>query len=74
METRPVSEILSPSEFDRITDLAWRTCGIDLKNGKRELVQARLGKKIREGRFGSFKDYYDHVIADTTGEELIGVA
>jgi chemotaxis protein methyltransferase CheR len=73
LETRPATEILSPSEFGRITDLAWRTCGIDLKNGKRELVQARLGKKIRQGRFGSFKDYYDHVVADSTGEELIGL-
>ncbi len=70
---RPASEILSSADFDRITDLAWRTCGIDLKNGKRELVQARLGKKIRQGNFGSFKDYYDHVVADTTGEELTGL-
>ncbi len=73
METRPVSEILSSTEFQRITDLAWRTCGIDLKNGKRELVQARLGKKIRQGNFRSFKDYVDHVVADTTGEELTGL-
>ena len=70
---RPVSEILSSTDFDRITDLAWRTCGIDLKNGKRELVQARLGKKIRQGNFRSFKDYVDHVVADTTGEELTGL-
>lgn len=73
METQLASEILSPVEFDRITHLAWRTCGIDLKKGKRELVQARLGKKIRQGGFGSFKDYYDHVVADTTGAELIGL-
>ncbi len=73
METRPVSEVLSPREFDQITELAYRTCGIDLKNGKQELVQARLGRKIRQGQFGSFKQYYDHVVTDTTGEELIAL-
>jgi chemotaxis protein methyltransferase CheR len=71
--SRPANEILSPREFDQITDLAYRTCGIDLKNGKQELVQARLGKKIRQGQFKSFKHYYEHVVADTTGEELIAL-
>jgi chemotaxis protein methyltransferase CheR len=73
LETRPASEELSQREFDRITDLAFRTCGIDLKNGKQELVQARLGKKIRQGKFNSFKQYYEHVVADTTGQELIAL-
>ena len=73
LETRPASEALSQREFDQITELAYRTCGIDLKNGKQELVQARLGKKIRQGKFGSFKQYYEHVVADRTGEELIAL-
>src|SRR6266849_660468 len=73
LETPPASEVLSSREFDQITDLAYRTCGIDLKNGKQELVQARLGKKIRQGKFGSFKQYYDNVVADSTGEELIAL-
>ena len=70
---RPASETLSQREFDQITELAYRTCGIDLKNGKQELVQARLGKKIRQGKFESFKQYYEHVVADKTGEELIAL-
>lgn len=73
LKTRPASESLSQREFDRITNLAWRTCGIDLKKGKRELVQARLGKKIRDGKFDSFRQYYEHVVADTTGAELIAL-
>ncbi len=73
METRPVSELLSQHDFEKISDLAYRTCGIDLKNGKQELVQARLGKKIRQGHFESFKQYYDSVVADTTGGELIAL-
>ena len=71
METRPATEALSQREFEKISDLAYRTCGIDLGTGKRELVQARLGKKIRQGHFNSFSQYYDNVVADKTGGELI---
>src|SRR5882724_5567354 len=53
--------------------MAFRACGIDLRNGKQELVQSRLGKKIRQGHFSSFQDYYRHVVADRTGEELIAL-
>jgi chemotaxis protein methyltransferase CheR len=67
------AEQLSDRELNLVTDLAYRTCGIDLKKGKRELVQARLGRKIRQGQFGSFKQYYDHVVSDSTGEELIAL-
>ena len=73
METRPGSERLSAREFGQITGLAYRSCGIDIKNGKQELVQARLGKRIRDGKFSSFKQYYEHVVGDTTGEELIAL-
>lgn len=66
-------EQLSQRELNLVTDLAYRTCGIDLRKGKKELVQARLGRKIRQGQFGSFKQYYDHVVTDTTGEELIAL-
>jgi chemotaxis protein methyltransferase CheR len=66
----PWNDAISPAEFQEISDLANRTCGIDLSRGKQHLVQARLGKRIRQGRFASFKDYYRHVLADRTGDEL----
>ena len=70
MALHPENEVISPHEFEQISELAYRTCGIDLKNGKQQLVQARLGRKIREGKFGSFEAYYHHVLADSSGEEL----
>jgi len=73
LTTHPASEILSPLEFEQISELVYGVCGIDLKNGKQQLVQARLGKLIRQGKFGSFAAYYRHVVADRTGEELIGM-
>ena len=70
MADRHTSEVLSQRDFNLIADLAFETAGIDLKEGKRELVQARLAKKMREGRFASFDQYYHHVLDDRTGEEL----
>jgi chemotaxis protein methyltransferase CheR len=63
--------LLSLGEFEQISELAYRTCGIDLRQGKQPLVQARLGKKLRQGNFASFSEYYEHVVADRTGAELI---
>ena len=71
--TLPANERLSDIEFERITDLAYRTCGINLKKGKREMVQARLAKRIREGSFQSFHEYYTAVMADRTGKEITGL-
>ena len=73
MTNPPASETLSDRELDRIIDLAHRACGIDLSKGKRELIQARLSKKIRQGKFASFRHYYEHVTSDRTGEELIAL-
>ncbi len=73
MTNPPANEILSDRELDRIIDLAHRACGIDLSKGKKELIQARLGKKIRQGNFASFRHYYEHVTSDHTGEELLSL-
>jgi chemotaxis protein methyltransferase CheR len=70
LETRLANEILSPDEFRKIGELTFKSCGIDLADGKQQLVQARLGKKIRQGNFSGFDDYYRHVVADQTGREL----
>lgn len=64
---------LAPYEFEKIRKLAYEKFGLDLKGGKEELVSARLGKKIREGKFRSFKEYFDHVMGDKTGESLIAM-
>lgn len=71
MATHPANEALSEKEFKQIRELVYRTCGINLNHEKRQMVEARIGKKIREGGFGAFRDYYDHVVADRSGEELI---
>lgn len=67
------TESLTDEEIERVIDVAHRSCGIDLRKGKKELIQARLGKKIRQGNFASFRQYFDHVNADHTGEELLAL-
>lgn len=69
----PAPEPLSALEFDQISRLARERFGLDLKRGKEELVAARLGRKMREHRCGSFRAYYRHVLDDPTGEALIGL-
>ncbi|MCW5978969.1 MAG: protein-glutamate O-methyltransferase CheR [Bryobacteraceae bacterium] len=67
------SAALSAREFEAIRRLARQRFGLDLKPGKEELVSARLGKKLREGNFRSYREYVDFVVADRTGEALMGL-
>ena len=58
-------------DFEKISRLVYEQCGIHLHEGKRELVKARLGKRLREGSFKSFADYYHYVTTGAGTDELI---
>ena len=62
---------MTQREFDNISRLAYEKFGLELKGEKRELVSARLGKKVRTLGCRSFQQYYQHVLDDRTGEALI---
>ena len=64
---------LKACEFAKIRQLAYDTFGLDLRAGKETLVSARLGKQIRKSGCRSFDEYYQHVVADSTGESLINL-
>jgi chemotaxis protein methyltransferase CheR len=64
---------LAAAEFEEIRRLAHQKFGLNLHKGKEELVAARLARKIRECRCRSFREYYRHVLEDSTGEALIGM-
>jgi chemotaxis protein methyltransferase CheR len=61
---------LADCEFEQIRDLARRTFGLDLKEGKKDLVTARLQRLLWAGGFHSYHEYYRHVLSDRTGESL----
>ncbi|MBF0530646.1 MAG: protein-glutamate O-methyltransferase CheR, partial [Deltaproteobacteria bacterium] len=63
--------ILSDEEYNSISDLVHRKAGINLADRKKELVRARLVKRIISGEFANFGDYYRCVLQDESGEELV---
>ncbi len=61
---------LTPGEYELFRKLIYKESGINLGGEKMQLLRSRLGKKLRQGGFSSFKAYYDHVVKDQTGNEL----
>ena len=61
---------LGPAEFEQIRKLAYRTCGLDLKAGKEDLVNARLLRLVKSGGYRSFAEYCRSVVEDRTGMAL----
>jgi chemotaxis protein methyltransferase CheR len=69
MDIRP----LTANEFAQFRKLAYDKFGLDLRDGKEQLVSARLNKRMRELKICSYKDYYRYVTEDTTGNALAGM-
>jgi chemotaxis protein methyltransferase CheR len=63
-------ERLTSSQFGRIRRLVERLSGIRLAPDKRELVRARLRRRLRALRLTDFDDYLRLVAADRSGREL----
>jgi chemotaxis protein methyltransferase CheR len=62
---------LSDTEFFGFCQLVHRHAGIHLSPAKKDLVRARLVKILRQRGLGSFRAYYELVLADKSGVELI---
>ena len=62
--------VLKDSEFQKSSRYVYDKCGINLHEGKKELVKARLGKILRQRNLDSFRTYYDYVVNDKSGQEL----
>jgi len=71
MNTLSVQDVvLSEKDFRMISDMVYKHCGINLHDGKKELVRARLAKRLRLGNFKTFPEYMKHVMTDKTGKEF----
>lgn len=66
LQSRPLSD----REFRVISDMIYDLCRINLHLGKKELVQARLNKRLRKLGLDSYKDYLKYVEDDESGQEL----
>lgn len=61
---------LGPQEYELFRKLVYEHSGINLGGQKMQLVRARLGKRLRQGGFKSYRAYYEHVRKDASGREL----
>jgi chemotaxis protein methyltransferase CheR len=64
---------MTPRAFARIRDLTYRTAGLELREGKQQLVEARLTRLVRESAMQSFDELLDRLAADASGEVLAGL-
>ena len=62
---------LSDTEFSLFSRLVYEKAGINLHEGKKELVRSRLSKRLRAKKMDRFKEYYKFLMADESGEEII---
>jgi chemotaxis protein methyltransferase CheR len=63
-------QLLSQRDLRRITNAVYEHCGINLHDGKQELVQARLAKLLRHSRFTSISEYVDYVLANPDSDDF----
>jgi chemotaxis protein methyltransferase CheR len=66
-----ISAKLSDYEFDRISGLVYSLCGISLGSGKKELVTARLARRLNELKLQSYDAYLKYLSGDESGYELL---
>jgi chemotaxis protein methyltransferase CheR len=71
--TAQAQENLSDREFQFVSDLVHSHCGINLHDGKKELVQGRLARCVRQSGFANVGEYLAHVRDDASGNELAGL-
>jgi chemotaxis protein methyltransferase CheR len=69
MNAIPLQHSITDEQFERISVLVKDACGINLHTGKKELVKARLGKRLRALGLTSYNEYINYVRKDVSGDE-----
>ncbi len=64
---------LSEQDFRTISQLVYKYCGINLHSGKKELVRARLAKRLRELKLRSFPEYIEYATKDPAAKEFFSL-
>jgi len=68
-----LSTELTEAQFNAISSLVKNLAGINLTDAKKELVRARLAKRLRKLGLATFDDYVEYLQGDTTGAELVAM-
>jgi chemotaxis protein methyltransferase CheR len=61
---------LPDADFNKISSIMYNLCGINLHVGKKELVQARMNKRLRQLGISGYGEYVKFVENDSSGDEL----
>jgi chemotaxis protein methyltransferase CheR len=61
---------LTQEKFQRLSNAVYDHCGINLHQGKKELVNARLVSLLRASHFRSVEEYIDFVLEHPQGAEF----
>jgi chemotaxis protein methyltransferase CheR len=64
-------EDITDRQFNEISHLVKDIAGINLHMGKKELVKARLNKRLRQLQLHSYSEYMKYLKGDSHNEELI---
>jgi chemotaxis protein methyltransferase CheR len=62
---------LSYQLFQQFSRLVYQQSGISLHEGKKELLQARLNKRLRATGVSSYRDYYEYITSSNNSGEII---
>lgn len=57
--------------FQQFSQLVYEQCGINLHEGKKALLQARLNKRLRATGIPTYKEYFEYVTSTRNTAELI---
>ena len=58
---------LTDEQYELVSDTVYKHCGINLQDGKKELVRSRLSKLLRKHHKTSYAEYINEVLADPDG-------
>lgn len=64
---------IAPADFRFLCDLARERFGLDLREGKQDMVIARLATRVRANGLRSFREYCDMVRRNPGGDELTAI-
>lgn len=63
--------VMDRRTFEAFRDLVYEKSGINLGDHKQALVCARVGKRMRALGIRDYKEYFEYVSGDGSGEELV---
>jgi len=62
---------ITRDEYELVRKLVYDRAGINLGSNRQHLVQARLAKRIRVMSLSGFREYFQYLKEDKTGDEMI---